>query len=105
MGFLKSAEEARKVLEARDIVVPKTADVSAVVADLQLQWHDHFHMRDQTWKTLNISALIFVGVVGLEIYKGTPAIVMIAAYSALVLVSVVGFLEHRAFNRTCSLRL
>lgn len=97
-GFMKSVENAKRELAARGITPPSEMDPNGAIKDLELQWHDHFHMRDQTWKTLNNSAIIFVGVVGLEIYKGTPAIVMIAAYSALILVSALGFLvavHHR----------
>jgi hypothetical protein len=39
----------------------------AIIKDLELQWKDHFHMRDQTWKTLTNSTLFFFGIVGLEI--------------------------------------
>jgi len=35
----------------------------AMLKDLELQWQDHFHMRDQTWKALHNAALLFVGVI------------------------------------------
>jgi hypothetical protein len=56
-------------------------------------------MRDQSWKTLTNSALLFVGIVGLEIYRGAPYLAMLAGYLALILVSVMGFLvtEHHRY--------
>jgi len=98
MDFRASAAEAKAVLSQRELAPASEPVRDGVLKDLELQWTDHFHMRDQTWKTLNNAALLFVGVVGLEIYRGTPHIVMVAAYSALVLVSVLGLLvawHHR----------
>jgi hypothetical protein len=97
-GFLKAVGEARKVLEAQGVRLPTEVDDKAAIKDLELQWQDHFHMRDQTWKTLNNSALIFIGAVGADIYRGIPVVVMMAAYSAVAAVSVVGFfvaMHHR----------
>ena len=62
----------------------------AIIKDLELQWRDHFHMRDQTWKTLTNSTLFFLGLVGLEI-KGVGDFVMIPAYLTLVFISFVGY--------------
>ncbi len=65
--------------------------------NLQIQWQDHFHMRDQTWKVLQYSILFFLGVVGLE-FKEVDPIVMIPAYMAVMLTSFFGFfiaLHHR----------
>ena len=62
----------------------------AIIKDLELQWKDHFHMRDQTWKTLTNSVLFFLGIVGLEI-KGVGNFVMIPAYFALILISLFGY--------------
>lgn len=61
-----------------------------MLKDLELQWKDHFHMRDQTWKTLTNAALVFLGVVGLEI-KNVGNFVMIPAYSVLILISILGW--------------
>jgi hypothetical protein len=98
MSYRESAEKAKAVLVQRGFAPASEPIRDGVLADLHIQWTDHFHMRDQSWKTLNNAALFFVGVVGLEIYRGTPHIVMVAAYSALVLVSVLGLLvawHHR----------
>jgi len=88
--------------KARDLVsqnlLRTEIQQKAAIKDLELQWHDHFHMRDQAWKSLSNSGVMFLGVVGLEIYKGFPAFVMIAAYAALIGVSWCGYrvaLHHR----------
>ncbi|GEM_PF-1458664 len=67
-----------------------TPSKEALLKDLELQWKDHFHMRDQTWKTLTNTILFFLGTVGLEI-KGVGKYVMIVAYVALMLVALFGW--------------
>jgi len=65
--------------------------------DLELQWQDHFHMRDQTWKTITNSSLILVALVGMEI-KNIDPFIMILTSLALLLSSVFGFavaVHHR----------
>ncbi len=69
----------------------------AISNDLQTQWQDHFHMRDQTWKVLQYSILFFLGVVGLEI-KAVDKTVLVLAYIAVLVTSVFGViiaLHHR----------
>ena len=61
----------------------------ALIKDLDIQWRDHFHMRDQTWKTLTNSLLLFLGVVGLEI-KGLGVSVMIPAYIVVIVTALFG---------------
>ncbi|NKB57108.1 MAG: hypothetical protein GKS00_12335 [Alphaproteobacteria bacterium] len=71
--------------------------MQAISSDLQTQWQDHFHMRDQTWKVLQYSILFFLGVVGLEIKQPNEAI-LIVANTALLVTSIFGFivaLHHR----------
>jgi len=65
--------------------------------DLQTQWQDHFHMRDQTWKVLQYSILFFLGVVGLE-FKVTDKIVLTIAWAAVILTNFFGVIiafHHR----------
>ena len=65
--------------------------------DLQSQWQDHFHMRDQTWKVLQYSILFFLGVVALEI-KGVDPFVLVAGYLAVFCTALSGLiiaLHHR----------
>ena len=69
----------------------------AILRDLDIQWRDHFHMRDQTWKMLTNSMLFFLGIVGLKI-KGVSMVVMIPAYIVLIIVSFMGWMiakHHR----------
>ena len=70
---------------------------NAISSNLQTQWQDHFHMRDQTWKVLQYSILFFIGVVGLEIKK-VDTVYLILAYAAVFLTSAFGVviaLHHR----------
>lgn len=66
--------------------------------DMEIQWNDHFHMRDQTWKTLQYSIVVFLGVVGLQYKEGIDTHILLIAKFALLAVSVLGFLvalHHR----------
>ena len=70
---------------------------NAISSNLQTQWQDHFHMRDQTWKVLQYSILFFIGIVGLEIKK-VDTVYLILAYAAVFLTSAFGVviaLHHR----------
>lgn len=69
----------------------------AISNDLQTQWQDHFHMRDQTWKVLQYSIFFFIGVVGLEIQEVDKS-VLILAYLAVFVTSLMGVIiafHHR----------
>ncbi|MBN1931791.1 MAG: hypothetical protein JW786_09315 [Desulfobacterales bacterium] len=69
----------------------------AISNDLQTQWQDHFHMRDQTWKVLQYSILFFLGVVGLEI-KAVDKSILVLAYIAILVTSIFGVIiavHHR----------
>lgn len=61
----------------------------AIARDLQTQWQDHFHMRDQTWKVLQYSILFFLGVIGLEI-KAVDKVFLILSYGAVLCTSAFG---------------
>ena len=70
----------------------------AISSDLQTQWQDHFHMRDQTWKVLQYSILFFLGVVGLEIKGGANTLLLLVSYLAVFVTSAMGCLvaiHHR----------
>lgn len=70
---------------------------NSISSNLQTQWQDHFHMRDQTWKVLQYSILFFLGVVGLEI-KQVDTVYLMLAYAAVFLTSAFGVviaLHHR----------
>ncbi len=66
--------------------------------DMEIQWNDHLHMRDQTWKTLQYTILLFLGVVGLEIKEGTDQNVLLIGKLAILITSILGLLvafHHR----------
>ncbi|MFC2103293.1 hypothetical protein ACFLSS_02575 [Bacteroidota bacterium] len=62
----------------------------AIIKDLEIQWKDHHHMRDQTWKTLTISVLFFLGIIGLEI-RNVGNFVMIPSYTILIFIAFIGW--------------
>lgn len=70
-------------------VMTDTDRKDAILKDLDIQWRDHFHMRDQTWKTVTNSALLFIGVVGLEI-KEPSDLVLIPTYAVLIVMAIFG---------------
>ena len=69
----------------------------AISSDLQSQWQDHFHMRDQTWRVLQYSILFLLGVIGLEI-KEIDRLFLASAYVAVIVTSAFGLViavHHR----------
>jgi hypothetical protein len=48
----------------------KEATKAALLKQLDIQWQDHFQTRSQTWKALEVSALVAVALVGLEWHIG-----------------------------------
>lgn len=73
---------------------------NALLEDLKLQWADHFHMRDQTWKGLVGTMTVFLGVVGLEAQSLSDA-VMFPAYVGVVASAAFGILltEHHRYRQ------
>ncbi len=66
--------------------------------DMEIQWNDHFHMRDQTWKTLQYTIAIFLGVVGLQYKDGIDPNILLIAKLALLITSLLGLavaIHHR----------
>src|SRR5271157_3510193 len=69
---------------------------------LELQWQDHFQTRMQTWKALEITALLAVAVVGIDWRTGDR---FVTAVASLLLILVAQFaimitLKHRKVERT-----
>jgi len=66
-------------------------------------------MRSQTWKTVTNSALLFLGVIGLEI-KGLDDFFMVPAYLSVIIIAVFGLLvtvhhRKRENEKFCSIKL
>ena len=71
--------------------------LDAVLKDLELQWKDHWHMRDQTWRTLTYSAAIFAGVIGLR-FNAADELILMTGYIAVMIASFFGVIvaaHHR----------
>lgn len=79
-------------------------DVSAMDQDALLklfetEWQDHFQTRGQTWKALEIAALLTVAIVGVQ-WQAQLALVKIASSVLLIGVSLFGMqitFRHRNF--------
>ena len=66
--------------------------------DMESQWNDHFHMRDQTWKTLQYTILIFLGVVALDFKGNIDPDILQFGYVAVLVTSALGLIvafHHR----------
>jgi hypothetical protein len=46
--------------------MPSKSTNAALIKLFEIQWQDHFQTRQQTWKALEISALIAVALVGMD---------------------------------------
>ena len=69
---------------------------------LEIQWQDHFQTRAQTWKALEITALIAIALVGLDWRISNP-IVTVGAAILLIVIAQFGIqitLKHRRVERT-----
>lgn len=83
----------------RAIKVPNFpgATQEALLKDLEIQWQDHFQTRAQTWKSLEITAILAVALLGLGSQAPHAAISIMAAL-LLILISMFGTqitLRHR----------
>ena len=69
---------------------------------LEIQWQDHFQTRAQTWKALEITALIAIALVGLDWRASNPIITVGAAFLLFVIAQfgIQITLKHRQVERT-----
>ena len=64
---------------------------------LEIEWQDHFHMRDQTWRTLQIEAALVLGLVGADLKFASVWVTTIIGF-LIILSTLSGFmitLHHR----------
>ena len=74
----------------------------ALLKSMEIQWLDHFQTRSQTWKALQITAILAVALVGLDWRIDNPA-ATIGIAILLLLIAIFGIqitLRHRAVERT-----
>ena len=69
---------------------------------LEIQWQDHFQTRTQTWKALEITALIAIALVGLDLRFSSPILTVGVAILLLVIAQfgIQITLKHRQVERT-----
>jgi hypothetical protein len=76
---------------------PIKADVDSIRLAMDLAWRDHHHMREQTWRALQIEAALAVGLVGVD-WQIQNVYVTIAAGILVVVAALFGVLitlHHR----------
>jgi hypothetical protein len=76
---------------------PKEADADSIRLAMDLAWRDHHHMREQTWKALQIEAVLVAGLVGVD-WQIQNVYATIAAGLLVLLVAPFGIqitLRHR----------
>lgn len=74
---------------------------AALLKMLEVQWQDHFQTRTQTWKGLEIAAIVAVAVVGVDWRLDNPRVTVVAA-GLLAVVALCGIgitLKHREVER------
>ena len=72
-------------------------EYEARIKDLELQWQDHFHARNQTWKALSVSGALAVALIGLDWQTDEPIVTLIASL-LLAFVAIFGMqitIRHR----------
>jgi hypothetical protein len=75
----------------------KKADPESIRLAMELAWRDHHHMREQTWRALQIEAALAAGLVGID-WQIQNIYVTIATGILVVLASIYGVLitlHHR----------
>jgi hypothetical protein len=66
----------------------KRIEQQAKLKNLELQWQDHFHVRNQTWKALWISCFFFVVLLGVDWMLNIPSITYVSSiFIALTAIS------------------
>ncbi|MBN2009645.1 hypothetical protein JW960_09910 [candidate division KSB1 bacterium] len=73
----------------------------ALIAAMQAAWTDHHHARDQTWKVLQMEAVLGAGLVTVDAQFGLPIATVVAA-ALVVISSIAGIsitLRHRGLER------
>ena len=76
---------------------PQKADADSIRLAMDLAWRDHHHMREQTWRALQIEAALAVGLVGVD-WQIQNIYVTIAAGVLVVIAAIFGVLitlHHR----------
>ncbi len=81
---------------SKSLKLPKPSE-AALLKLLDIQWQDHFQTRSQTWKALEITALIAVALVGLD-WKIDNRLVTLVVAGLLAIVALFGMqitVRHR----------
>jgi hypothetical protein len=72
-------------------------EYEARIKDLELQWQDHFHVRNQTWRALGVSMVFAVFIIGFDWFQDN-AIFTIVSSILLAIIALLGMqvtIRHR----------
>jgi hypothetical protein len=84
------------------VVKEPTLDVESIRQAMGIAWQEHQHVRDQTWKSVQMVALVAVGLVTVDVRLASPTATTIAG----TLVILLGYwgasitLHHRDYQIT-----
>ena len=64
---------------------------------LDLQWRDHIHVRDQTWRALQMVAVVLLAIIGADVslQKGTTLLPLAAVQACASLFGMAITIHHR----------
>lgn len=79
----------KKQSEELFLSVKKLESQEAKLKILEIQWQDHFQTRAQTWKALEVAAILAVALVGLDWNINNPKITIVTS-CLLLIVSLFG---------------
>jgi hypothetical protein len=80
---------------------PKKADPESIRLAMDLAWRDHHNMREQTWRALQIEAVLAAGLVGID-WQLQNLLATVAAGILVVIAAIFGVLitlHHREGER------
>ena len=100
-GAMQLRVQCHELLRSPTMPSEKPSE-DVLLKTLEIQWQDHFQTRAQTWKALEITAVLTVALVGLDWQVGNP-LVTVGAGALLFVVALFGTLitlKHRTVEIT-----
>ena len=78
-----------------------TPQVEALVKALEMEWSDRFQTRAQTWRTVEIEALLTIGVVGADwaLESVFATLAAVALLGALIIIGVLVTVHHMGVQK------
>lgn len=88
-------------MDQRKTASAQPPDNDTVRLAMELAWRDHHHARDQTWKAVQMEAVLGVGLVTVDTHFGNAGSTLAAAILVVLgaLFGILISLHHRALER------